>query len=146
MRRLLGQALQHPGRILGLAMLVLLLFIFTTAYTAPGGVSITSLCQSVDTTLTLMLAIDSPTKMLQNHSPFILGFGWLVCLMGWLFLPLLIGVLVDISLSRVESYSKLRLMFRELGLAANLDGDKLKKFTDEMMERAARIVAGRESG
>jgi hypothetical protein len=57
---------------------------------------------------------------------------------------LLIGVMVDISLNRVESYSKLRVMFRELGASAKLDGQNLKKFTDEMMERAARIVSGKE--
>jgi putative effector of murein hydrolase LrgA (UPF0299 family) len=144
MRRLLGQVLQHPGRILGLALLVLLVFVLTTASAVPAGLSIDSLCQSLDTTLTLLLAIDSPTKMLENRSAFVVGFGWLVCLMGWLFLPLLIGVLVDISLSRVESYSKLRLMFRELGLSAKLDNENLEKFTDEMMEKVARIVAGRD--
>jgi len=115
------------------------------AFVAPGGVSFNSVCQSVDTTLTLMLAIDSPTKMFQNRSPLLVGFGWLICLMGWLFLPLLIGVFVDVSMSRAESRSKLRLMFRELGLAAKLDGDNLQKFVEELMEKAAKIVAGKEN-
>lgn len=144
MRKLLAGALQHPGRILGLGLMILLVFIFATACTAPCGLSFDSFRKSIDTTLTLLLAIDSPTKMLQGHSSLIISFGWLVCLMGWLFLPLFVGVLVDVSVSRVESYTKLRLMFRELGLGAKLDGGNLKRFTDEMMEKAAKIIAGKE--
>jgi apolipoprotein N-acyltransferase len=146
MRRLLGWALQHPGRVLSLAAFVLVVFVFTIASTASSGMSIASLRQSVGTTLTLMLAIDSPAKMLENRSVFIISFGWLVCLMGWLVLPLLVGVLVDISISRGESYSKLRLMFRDLGRSANLNEEALKKFTDEMMKKAERMVNGRENG
>jgi hypothetical protein len=145
MRKLMSLVLQHPGRIVGVAFLVLVGFVLTVAFVAPGGVSFNSVCQSVDTTLTLMLAIDSPTKMFQNRSPLLVGFGWLICLMGWLFLPLLIGVFVDVSMSRAESRSKLRLMFRELGLAAKLDGDNLQKFVEELMEKAAKIVAGKEN-
>jgi len=59
-------------------------------------------------------------------------------------LPLVVGVLVDVSVSRVESYAKLRLMFRELGMTANLDGENLTRFTDRMMERAAKIIAGKK--
>jgi len=143
MRRSLHLALQHPGRVAGFGLAVLLLFISVTTFVEPSGFSIPSLGRSIDTTLTLMLAIDSPSKMLQNHSPLLVTFGWLVCLMGWLFLPLVLGTLVDISLSRAEAYSKLRALFRELGIASQLDGAKLEAFVDEMMREAARIVAAK---
>ena len=146
MRKILGGALQHPGRVLGFALAVLLVFIFTTASTSASGISIDSIRQAVDTALTLLLAIDSPTNMLRNQSRLIVSFGWLICLMGWLFLPLIVGVLVDVSVSRVGSYSKLQLMFRELGLNANLDADNVRQFTDEMMKKAERIIAGEEVG
>jgi hypothetical protein len=144
MRRLLSHVLMHPGRVVCLGISTLLLFVLTAAHYAFGGVSAVGLFRSADATLTLMLAIDSPTKLLQNQSPLLIGFGWMICLMGWLFLPLMIGVLVDVSLNRAESYSKLRLLFRELGIAAELDGEKLRRFTDEMMERAAKIIARKE--
>jgi hypothetical protein len=141
LRGLLDKALQHPGRLLGLSIAIIILFIAATTATAPGGISIPALRDSIDRMLTLLLAIDSPRQVLRGHGMAMIVLGWMVCLMGWLFVPLLVGVLVDISLSRVESYVKLRLMFRELGVSANLDGETLKNFVDEMMERAAHIIA-----
>jgi hypothetical protein len=142
MRKLLVKTLTHPGRVLLVEFFLLAVFVFSVASAPPCGLSVSSLGRAVETALTLLLAIDSPAKMLENRSAFIVGYGWMICLMGWLFLPLLFGVLVDISVGRAEAYSKLRLMFRDLGVSAHLKDGDLKRFADQMMESVERILAG----
>jgi hypothetical protein len=117
MRKLLVWALHHPGRVTIFALSVLRVFVVTIAALDPCGFSFESIGRSTDIALTLLLAIDSPSKLL--HNPSLIVFGWLACLMGWLFLPL--GMLVDTSVTRAESYSELEVLFRELGHSSDLD-------------------------
>jgi hypothetical protein len=76
MRKLISFALQRPEIPLGLALLILLTFTILVAFPAPRNWSAGLLLRSVQTTLTLMLAIDSPANLLQNRSPALVALGW----------------------------------------------------------------------
>jgi len=66
-----------------------------------------------------------------------------VCLLGWLVIPLLIAVVIDVGLQHSETDSILRFKFYQIGVKEGLSGSDLTKFIDTMVRKTNEAVASK---
>jgi len=131
---------RNSGTLLFAGGIVVLLFVILVWLIQ--GHSIASLGSSVQVTLTLLMAMDSPKNALPQTPVWLLALGWLVSLAGWLFFPLLVTQIFDTMLSRQELDSEYAIKLRALGVESGLSGEKLEVFVGRALKAKNLVFAG----
>jgi len=84
--------------------------------------------------------MEAPSAQLVSAPLYFLLLGWTICILGWLFVPLLVGALLDASFQRLESERKFRMIFEQVGISMGLTGPQLKRFVDGMLQKKDEII------
>lgn len=130
--------------ILGTILVLCLLFILLHAFHNPSGLTLNSLAHSTQVALGFLMAMESPETAMAGFSWPMLLFAWFVCISGWLLLPLLVGAMLDVLLESIQSESKCRFMFEQVGLSRNLSGKQLDEFVKKMMIKKDELLSGKQ--
>jgi hypothetical protein len=132
MRRVASFIINNPGWFFLVALGLSVVFAIVAA------VPQCSLRFGLSATLTLLMLMDSPSHVLQNpHLPMII-FGWLICVVGWLLLPVVIGIMIDAATRGQETEAErkraLRLVLYPYLTAQNIPDDKIDDAVNEFMK------------
>jgi hypothetical protein len=113
---------------------------FATAATFGGGFCPVSFTAGFEAMLKLLMQIESPHSAMPSPSPAMIPFGWIVCILGWLIIPLLIAAVIDVGLQRSETDRILSFKFYQIGVAEGLSGSELTKFIETMIRKTNEAV------
>jgi hypothetical protein len=121
---------------------VSLAFAATIAFKTCGTVS-SRAAAGIEATLKLLTLMESPHTALPSPPPWLIVFGWGVCVIGWLFLPLVIGAIFESALSRSEADMKTLFTFYQIGAKLGFIGEDLTEFAERVKEEMTRRIKER---
>ena len=140
MRRSIVWLVQNAGTLLLFGLALSLIFAALAACQSYGGLSFGSFLGGLQATLKLLMMIEPPRSALSalttNASRSMVLFGWLICIMGWLFIPLLIAFMVDLAMRHEETLWELRITLYRFYQAQGLTGEDLEK----AVEQGLRVI------
>src|SRR5436309_14276066 len=132
-------------RILAAILALCLLFILLHAVQSPNGFTLNSVSHGAQVALGFLMSMESPdtSPAMAGYSWLMRTFGWFICISGWLLLPLLVGAMLDVAFESIQSESKLRFIFEQVGVSQlKLSGEQLAEFVNEMMDRKDEFLRG----
>src|SRR6266849_9441984 len=132
-KRLLDIPLKHLIGFLYGGCFVFLTFAVSYAMVESSDFSLTSLRHGLSASASLLMTLESPRQMLSSPPYWLKAFGWIVCLCGWLMIPVLAGALVSENLKLVERDQHYRGRFKLWGQQLGKRGEELDAFIEEMM-------------
>jgi len=128
MRHVASFVINHPGLFFLAALGMALLFAFDAAIPQH------SFRFGLNAALTLLMLMDSPRHVLQNPQLPMVIFGWLVCVIGWLLLPVAVGIVIDAAMRRKETEEQseglLRLRLYQFYLELGVPAEKADEAVD----------------
>jgi hypothetical protein len=137
--RAFAALIPRAGLLLFAAAITVLLFLISLWLIK--GHSLAAFSDSAQTTLSLLMAMDSPKNLLP-HMPWLIAAGWLVSLAGWLFFPLLVTQIFDNLLTQQGLEAEYAVKLRALGAELGLSGQELDDFVIRATE-AKNLVFSR---
>ena len=83
--------------------------------------------------------MEPPRAVLQHPQLPMVIFGWLICVVGWLLVPLLIGAMVDVTMSSKQSEAELRLRLYRYFQDCGVPEEKLDMSVEEAVRGINKI-------
>ena len=119
-----------------------LIFILLHAFKNPCGFTLSSVSHGAQVALGFLMAMESPetSTAMAGYSWSMRVFAWFLCISGWLLLPLLVGAMLDVAFERIQSESKFRFIFTQVGISLKLSGPQLSEFVEGMMSRKDELL------
>ena len=68
-------------------------------------------------------------------------YGWLICVIGWLLLPLFIGVMIDVVAGVEESELVLRMRLYKYGLHKGIPADEIDQWVEQRVRSIRKIMS-----
>jgi hypothetical protein len=66
--------------------------------------------------------------------------GWLICIVGWLFIPLLVAAIVDLAMQRAEREAEVRMKLYRFFRDAGVREDKLDQAVERGLASIKQII------
>ncbi len=145
MRRTLNTVIEHAHWfvVVGFTLCALLAAILSLA--TPGGNTIASLGHGVETSLSILMTLDSPKSALASSCIPIRVMGWLVAFFGWLTIPALLGVVI--SRTAVTALREKEFEFAITSMARDArGGHATKKILKAMIEFQEELLRDPKTG
>jgi hypothetical protein len=131
--------IKFSGVLLIAALGLDLLFALLVGIQDQGAFSLHSLRVGLNTSLMLMTQMEPPRALLNNPSTPMVIFGWLICVLGWLIVPLLVGVIVEVGMEGDQSESQFRIRLYRYLRASGVPEKNLDAAVDEAVKRMHTI-------
>lgn len=138
-QRLAHVLIRFSGTLLVTILGLALLFATIAGIQDKGNLSFQSMRVGLNATLMLMMQMDPPRTVLSGTSLLMVVFGWLICMLGWLVVPLLVGIIVDVGIGGQESESELRMRLYRYFRAAGVPEEQLDTAVQEAIDRMSAI-------
>lgn len=127
--------IRFSGKLLVIMLVLALLFATIAGVQDEKTLSVQSMRVGVNATLMLLTQMEPPRIVLKNPSVVLVVFGWFICVLGWLIVPLLVGVIVDVGMGGQQNESELRVRLYRCFLDAGVSPAQLDAAVEETVTR-----------
>ncbi len=144
-QRVVAAMIRSAGWCLLAALGLALVFAVWVGWQTPGSFSLYSFQVGLSATLALLMLMEPPRSILQpvlQHPglPMVI-YGWLICVIGWLLLPLFIGVMIDVVAGVEESELVLRMRLYKYGLHKGIPADEIDQWVEQRVRSIRKIMS-----